>query len=205
MATCGAQGQYNFCFRPCYILVFRLPFTCLLILKFENVEQAFNVGAKDQSEPVKSGKDLVESVQDVHLKKEDIEEEFIKNQEHNEEVSVESEKFPAPLTPQLKQGMRLVDNGDCQDQDQTNISTEKECVDHDGESKFVEATCDNLVADAVTTETNSSKSLEEGIGKPLSDECCEDLKNDGKKQKEASEKDNSRATKSSRRKIKVRC
>ncbi|KVH89735.1 Homeodomain-like protein [Cynara cardunculus var. scolymus] len=131
---------------------------------------------------------LAASVLEVHMEQKDIKEECNKNQEHNEEVSVESDKYPAPSTPQLKQGIRLVDNGDCQDQDQdqTNRSPEKECVDHDGESKFVETTCDNLVVET-TIEMNSAKSLEEGIDKPANDECGLDSKNDGKKRNEASE------------------
>ncbi|CAI9285249.1 unnamed protein product [Lactuca saligna] len=101
------------------------------------------------------------------------------------------------LLEKLKQGMRHVDN-----EDQTNLSTEKECVEHDGESKFVEITCDDrLVVDNVM-ETNFSKSLEEGINKTSSNECCPDP-NDGKKQNEASEHPISRSSKSGRRKVKV--
>ncbi|KAJ0681368.1 putative response regulator and transcription factor RR-A-type family [Helianthus annuus] len=184
MMKCIALGAVEFLEKP------------LSEDKLRNIWQhvahkAFNAGAKEQTEPLKS--DL-----DIYLKKEDVEEEFRQNQEHNDEVPVEIDKYPAPSTPQLKQGMRLVDNGDCHDQDQTNMSIEKECVDHDGESKFVEATC---VVDATATPfvTGTDTSLEEGIVKPLSNECC----TDGKKQSEASERPNSRATKSSRRKIKV--
>ncbi|XP_024985885.1 two-component response regulator-like APRR2 isoform X2 [Cynara cardunculus var. scolymus] len=172
---------------------------------WQHVAHKAFAGLKDQSERLQSEKALAASVLEVHMEQKDIKEECNKNQEHNEEVSVESDKYPAPSTPQLKQGIRLVDNGDCQDQDQdqTNRSPEKECVDHDGESKFVETTCDNLVVET-TIEMNSAKSLEEGIDKPANDECGLDSKNDGKKRNEASEhRSNSRGTKSSRRKIKV--
>lgn len=166
--------------------------------------KAFNGGPKDQAEALISKKT---SAPEVELKT-DIKVEFSQNQEHNVEVSVESDKYPAPSTPQLKHGVRLVDNGDCQDhdqdQDQTNLSTEKECVDHDDPSKFVETTCNELdVNTTVITETTSSKSLEEGILKPSISEYSPDPQDDGKKPNEASENPSSRATKSSRRKIKV--
>ncbi|KAI3664241.1 hypothetical protein L6452_25938 [Arctium lappa] len=172
---------------------------------WQHVAHKAFAGLKDQSERLKSEKALAASVLEVHMEQKDIKEECNQNQEHNEEVSVESDKYPAPSTPQLKQGMRLVDNGDCQDQDQdqTNRSTEKECMDHDGESKFVETTCDDLVVET-TTEMNSAKSFEEGIDKPASVECCLDSKNGGNKPNEASEhRPNSRGSKSSRRKNKV--
>lgn len=168
--------------------------------------KAFNAGPKDQAEALKSKN---ASAPEVHLKT-DIKVEVSQNQEHNVEVSVEGDKYPAPSTPQLKHGIRLVDNGDCQDHEhdhdqvQTNLSTEKECVDHDDPSKFVETICKDLVVyTTVITETASSKSLEEGILKPFTSECRPDPKDDGKKPNEVSENPSSRATKSSRRKIKV--
>lgn len=201
MMKCIALGAVEFLKKP------------LSEDKLRNIWQhvahkAFNAGPKDQSEPSQSEKESAALEKEVHLTKQDIKKEFSQNHEHNNgEVSVETDKYPAPSTPQLKQGMRLVDNGDCQehdqDQDQTNLPIEK---DHDGESKFVETTCDDLVGDITltptTTKTNSSKSLEEGgiIGKPSSNECCPDHKNDGAK---PPERPNSRGTKSSRRKIKV--
>lgn len=133
------------------------------------------------------------------MEKEGIKQEIIQNQEHNEEVSIESDKYPAPSTPQLKQGIRLVDN-----EDQTNLSTEKDCVEHDGECKFVEITCDDHLVVDIVMETNSYKSLDEGINKPSNNECCPDPKNDDKKQSEASEHPFSRSSKFGRRKIKVK-
>ncbi len=53
--------------------------------------------------------------------------------ENDNEHSAGSDKYPAPSTPQLKQGARLLDDGDCHDQ--TNCSTEKENGEQDGESK----------------------------------------------------------------------
>ncbi|KAJ7944635.1 Two-component response regulator-like APRR2 [Quillaja saponaria] len=56
--------------------------------------------------------------------------------ENDNEQSGGSDKYPAPSTPQLKQGARTPDGGDCQDH--TNCSAEKESGEHDGESKSVE-------------------------------------------------------------------
>ncbi|XP_076922922.1 two-component response regulator-like APRR2 isoform X1 [Bidens hawaiensis] len=190
MMKCIALGAVEFLEKP------------LSEDKLRNIWQhvahkAFNAGPKEQTEPLKSD-------QDIHLKIEDIKEEINQTQEHIDELLLEIDKYPAPSTPQL------VDNGDCHDQDQTNMSTEKECVDHDGESKFVETMCDDLVVDTATgtdtttvADNNSCKSLEEGIGKYSSNDCCTDFVNDGTKRSEASESPNSRPAKSSRRKIKV--
>ena len=57
--------------------------------------------------------------------------------------SAGSDKYPAPSTPQLEQGGRLLDDGDCQDH--TNCSTEKESGEQDGESKSVETTSENAI------------------------------------------------------------
>ncbi|KAF8379123.1 hypothetical protein HHK36_028552 [Tetracentron sinense] len=65
--------------------------------------------------------------------------------ECDHEQSAGSEKFPAPSTPQLKQGGVLLDDGDCQDQ--PNCSTEKESREEEGESKSVETTCNNSVSE----------------------------------------------------------
>lgn len=69
----------------------------------------------------------------------------------NDQHSVGSDKYPAPSTPQLKQGARLLDNGDCQDQ--TNCSTEKESGEQDGESKSVETTCGDSIAEGTLQES----------------------------------------------------
>ncbi|KAM0044155.1 putative response regulator and transcription factor RR-A-type family [Helianthus debilis subsp. tardiflorus] len=139
--------------------------------------KAFNAGLKDQFEPMKSEKASYGSDLDDRLKEEDVKEDFSQNQEH---ASIDDR---------------------CH-QDQAHISTEKVCVDHGGESKFVETACDDLVVDTITIETDTSTSLEEGIGKPLSNESCPDHTNN-KKLNEASKHPNSCPTKSSRRKMKV--
>lgn len=72
-------------------------------------------------------------------------EDLSETQENDHEQSAGSDKYPAPSTPQLKQGARLLDDGDCQDQ--TNCSAEKESGEQDGESKSVETTCGDSVAE----------------------------------------------------------
>lgn len=72
-----------------------------------------------------------------------------------------SDKYPAPSTPQQKHGMRLVDDGDCQDQ--MNSSLEKECGEQDGESKSVETTCINSLGEGTSQVENSQLPDKEAI------------------------------------------
>ncbi|XP_059275747.1 two-component response regulator-like APRR2 isoform X1 [Lycium ferocissimum] len=58
--------------------------------------------------------------------------------ESNTEQSSGCDKYPAPSTPQLKQGVRSVDDGDCQDH--TVFSTDQDSGEHDGDTKSVETT-----------------------------------------------------------------
>ncbi|XP_042487891.1 two-component response regulator-like APRR2 isoform X2 [Macadamia integrifolia] len=60
---------------------------------------------------------------------------------HNHDHSAASDRFPAPSTPQLKQGGRSVDDGD--HQDQANCAMEKESGDQEAESKSVDITYRN--------------------------------------------------------------
>lgn len=75
-----------------------------------------------------------------------VETENLSNVHENDHVqSAGSDKYPAPSTPQLKQGGRSLDDGDCLDQ--ANCSTEKESGEQDGESKSVETTCGMSIAE----------------------------------------------------------
>lgn len=65
--------------------------------------------------------------------------------ENDPEPSTGSDKYPAPSTPQLEQGGRFSADGDCQDH--ANCSIEKESSEQDGESKSVETTTDNTIAE----------------------------------------------------------
>ncbi|KAJ8568326.1 hypothetical protein K7X08_027859 [Anisodus acutangulus] len=65
--------------------------------------------------------------------------------ESNSEQSLGCDKYSAPSTPQLKQGVRSVDDGDCQDH--TIFSTDQDSGDHDGDTKSVETTYNNSLAE----------------------------------------------------------
>nr|XP_027191071.1 two-component response regulator-like APRR2 [Cicer arietinum] len=100
------------------------------------------------------------------------------NQAFNAEASALSESLKSPAsdklsrssTPQLKQGARLVDDGDCHEQT-TNCSIEKESVEHDGECKSVETSYENLNVES----SPQSRKLEETLTKEE-----EDFANDSK-------------------------
>nr|QSD99641.1 MYB family transcription factor [Melilotus albus] len=114
------------------------------------VHKAFNAEASSLSESLKPVKESVESMlqletdNKLHESTISIDLENVSKFSDNEhEHSAASDKYPAPSTPQLKQGARLVDDGDCHEQ--TNCSIEKESGEHDsGECKFVETSCENL-------------------------------------------------------------
>ncbi|XP_050231116.1 two-component response regulator-like APRR2 isoform X2 [Mercurialis annua] len=135
------------------------------------VHKAFNAGGNAFSESLKPVKDSVASM--VKLK---VETEIPKNEnseriynvsladEIDYEQSPHSDKYPAPLTPQLKQGARLLDDGDCQEH--TNFSTEKESGEQEGECKSVETT--SATTD-VTFQVDHPQSLSETIIKEEDD------------------------------------
>ncbi|KAL6175951.1 hypothetical protein ACLB2K_052589 [Fragaria x ananassa] len=111
------------------------------------VHKAFNAGGKAVSESIKSVKEFVLPMLQPKLENEPpkckisvVTENAARVPEHDHEQSTGNDKYPAPSTPQIKQGSRLLDDGDCQEQ--TN-SSEKESGEHDGESKSVETTCGN--------------------------------------------------------------
>ncbi|XP_007039580.2 PREDICTED: two-component response regulator-like APRR2 [Theobroma cacao] len=116
------------------------------------VHKAFNAGGKDLSESLKPAKESVVSM--LHLQMENgipMNEDSDKIEdaslvyEIDRQPSPGSDKYPAPSTPQLKQGERLLDDGDCPEH--TNCSTEKESGEQDGESKSVETTSGNAIAE----------------------------------------------------------
>ncbi|KAE8677417.1 tobamovirus multiplication protein 2A-like isoform X1 [Hibiscus syriacus] len=115
------------------------------------VHKAFSVGDNDLSESLKPVKDSVASM--LHLQSEgepkhehsDKIENASAIHENDCELSAVNNKYPAPPTPQLEQGGRLLVNED--GQEHTNGSTEKESGEPDGESKSVETTSGNTVAE----------------------------------------------------------
>ncbi|KAK9266897.1 hypothetical protein L1049_027156 [Liquidambar formosana] len=116
------------------------------------VHKAFNSEGSVLSESLKPVKESVVSMLQLQLENVESKNQILVEtenvspvRENDHEHSSGSDKYPAPSTPQLKQGGRSLDDGDCQDQ--TNCSTEKESGEQDGESKSVETTCGNLIAD----------------------------------------------------------
>lgn len=77
--------------------------------------------------------------------------------ECDNEQSSASDKFPAPSTPQLKQGCRFSGDQDCQDN--TNFSGEKVSGDIEEESKFVETTCNYSVAKTTSDISHSEVTI----------------------------------------------
>ncbi|MED6167719.1 Two-component response regulator-like, variant 2 [Stylosanthes scabra] len=114
------------------------------------VHKAFNGGASVLSESLKPVKESVESIfqlQTDNGRHDDSRisidlENISRSSDNDREQSAGSDKYPAPSTPQLKQGARLLDDGDCQEH--TNCSNEKESGEHEGESKSVETSSENL-------------------------------------------------------------
>ncbi|MBA0737141.1 hypothetical protein Gogos_010617 [Gossypium gossypioides] len=118
------------------------------------VHKAFSVGGDDLSESLKPVKDYVASMLHQQLengecKHEDLDkiEDASMIHENDHEPSAVNNKYPAPSTPQLQQGGRLIVNGDCQEH--TNCSMEKESGEPDGESKSVETTSGHTIAEVI--------------------------------------------------------
>ncbi|CAN1173749.1 Two-component response regulator-like APRR2 [Linum perenne] len=135
MMKCIALGAMEFLHKP-------LSEDKLRNIWQHVVHKAFNAGSSVQSESVKPVKDSVVSTSEV---KKEIEDMDNGNSDEKQEVSPadensgqfpNSDEYPAPSTPQLKPGERLLDDVDIQDH--TNCSTEKESGEQEGESKSVE-------------------------------------------------------------------
>ncbi|XP_054824678.1 two-component response regulator-like APRR2 isoform X2 [Prosopis cineraria] len=120
------------------------------------VHKAFNAGETVLSESLKPVKESVVSMLQLqrdnkeHQSKITIDlEKISRYSENDNELSAGSDnKYPAPSTPQLKQGARLLDDGDCHEQ--THCLTGKESGELDGETKSVETTCGNSNSEGAT-------------------------------------------------------
>lgn len=149
MMKCIAHGAVEFLRKP-------LSEDKLRNIWQHVVHKAFNTKSSFLSESLKPVKESVVSMLQLQLengepdKKISVETENVSLVHENDQHSVGSDKYPAPSTPQLKQGARLLDDGDCQDQ--TNCSTEKESIEQDGESKSVETTCGDSIAEGTLQE-----------------------------------------------------
>lgn len=117
------------------------------------VHKAFNAGGKDLSESLKPVKESLTCMLQLQLEIGESDNISVKKdydtqiQENIQEMSAGSDKYPAPSTPQIKRGVRLPNDGDCQDQ--TNMLTDKESMEQDGESKSVETTFGDSVAETI--------------------------------------------------------
>ncbi|CAN0842807.1 Two-component response regulator-like APRR2 [Linum grandiflorum] len=163
-------------------------------------EQAFNAGGSVQRESLNPKKDSVVST--LQLKVETEEAENVVSPDGEE--SPASDKYPAPSTPQLKQGSRLLDDGDCQDH--TNCSTEQE-----GESKSVETTfAITETSVLVDTETLTGGKVKEeddlstgAKTENLKSPCPQDSHDKPDSSNQDGSKSSSGVTKASRKKMKV--
>ncbi|KAJ4824315.1 hypothetical protein Tsubulata_047207 [Turnera subulata] len=139
MMKCIALGAVEFLHKP-------LSEDKLRNIWQHVVHKAFNTGGSGLSESLKPVKDSVASMLQLKVETGETMDENLEKVEnlslaHDNglEHSPTTDKYPAPSTPQLKQGVRLVDDGDCQDHN--NCSTEKESGEQEMESKSVETTC----------------------------------------------------------------
>ncbi|XP_071722355.1 two-component response regulator-like APRR2 [Rutidosis leptorrhynchoides] len=169
------------------------------------VHKAFNAGGS-----LKPVKESFVSMLPLELETEEIVKE---NSEETDITCAGSDKYPAPSTPQLKQGARLVDDGDCHDQ--TNSSMEKE----DGESnKSVETTSGNSISvqdGELPRLTEIVVKLEDESGEPspkndnhnkylpLQENLTDNSKGGGTETNKASSLHNSSRNRANRKKMKV--
>ncbi|KAK7252724.1 hypothetical protein RIF29_36889 [Crotalaria pallida] len=131
------------------------------------VHKAFNAGANALPQSLKPVKESVDSMLQLQTENEQHESKILvdvdnvsKLSDNDHELHSGGDKYPAPSTPQLKQGERLLDDGDCHDQ--PNCSTEKESGEHDGDSKSVDTSCDNLNTESTTPPGKPEKTLIKG-------------------------------------------
>lgn len=112
------------------------------------VHKAFHSGGKNVSESLKPVKESLLSLLELQqVKREDTNEaEPLTSVEENQKESPPCcDKYPAPSTPQQKQGVRSVDDNDLQDH--TILSNEQDSGVHEGDTKSVETTCCGSIAE----------------------------------------------------------
>ncbi|KAA8525925.1 hypothetical protein F0562_007975 [Nyssa sinensis] len=218
MMKCIALGAVEFLLKP-------LSEDKLRNIWQHVVHKAFNAGKDDISKSLRPIKESVVSMLQLPLENGESNNQTSEETEHMNSVhendweqSPGSDKYPAPSTPQLKQGVRLLDDGDCQDQ--TNCSTEKESGEQDGESKSVETTCVNSDADTAIQASptpklgetvikeeeesvDGSKSETNVSPRPRSKNCFNDFGGDAGNPIKATEVQNSCGAKANRKKMKV--
>ncbi|TXG54349.1 hypothetical protein EZV62_019605 [Acer yangbiense] len=130
------------------------------------VHKAFNTAGSVVSDSLKPVKESVVSM--LHLKLENgesknanagnIENGSVACANENEQSEGSDNKYPAPSTPQLKQGVRWGIDADCQDN--TNCSIEKESMEPDGELMQISKTMHSMLDDAGCQDNNTNCSTE---------------------------------------------
>ncbi|GLT91184.1 hypothetical protein SLE2022_090840 [Rubroshorea leprosula] len=137
------------------------------------VHKAFNAGGNALPESLKPVKESAVSILQLELENGKHNDENLAKTDdassghgNDSEQSPRSDKYPAPSTPQLKQGGRLLDDGDCQDH--THCSIEKEGVELDGESKSVETTSGNSGVE-VTVPVGQIQTVQKNVVKEEAD------------------------------------
>ncbi|GLU05453.1 hypothetical protein SLE2022_225540 [Rubroshorea leprosula] len=171
MMKCIALGAVEFLRKP-------LSEDKLRNLWQHVVHKAFNAGRNVLSDSLKPVKESVVSILHLELENGKPKDENLPKTEdasNDSEQSPCSDKYPAPSTPQLKQGERLLDDGDCQDH--TNCSTEKESAELDGESKSVETSCGNSVVE-VTVPVSQTQTIRKTVVKK-EDDLADSSKSEG--------------------------
>ncbi|CAI9759495.1 unnamed protein product [Fraxinus pennsylvanica] len=145
MMRCISLGAVEFLHRP-------LSDEKLRNIWQHVVHKAFNAGGKNVSDSLKPVKDSVVSMLQRQTDKDEPDQLTSIDTQHStpvletkQEASSSSDKYQAPSTPQLKHGMRSLDDGDCLDP--TTLSVEGESGEQDEESKSVDTTCCNSVAE----------------------------------------------------------
>ncbi|XP_010275320.1 PREDICTED: two-component response regulator-like APRR2 isoform X2 [Nelumbo nucifera] len=130
------------------------------------VHRAFNAGGSGISKSLKPVRETVVSMLQLQVETSKSEKEILLEKEnevqdlkHDNEQTEARDRFSAPSTPQLKQGGRLLGDGYCQDNSSSLL--EKVIGDQEGESKSVDTTCNNSVAE-ITLKVNQSPKPEEG-------------------------------------------
>ncbi|XAR54846.1 hypothetical protein NMG60_11030156 [Bertholletia excelsa] len=120
MMRCIALGAVEFLLKP-------LSHDKLRNIWQHVVHKAFNTGGKDLSDSLKPVKESVTCMLNLQLENGErkskncpsVDIEHKTTLEDDQEKSGGSDKYPAPLTPQLSQGVRLADDGDSKSVDIT--------------------------------------------------------------------------------------
>ncbi|KAJ8560303.1 hypothetical protein K7X08_004361 [Anisodus acutangulus] len=141
------------------------------------VHKAFHSGGKNDSESLKPVKESILSMLELQPVKREADNENTNEAEpltsvvENQKESPPCyDKYPAPSTPQQKIGVRSMDDADLQDH--TILSNEQDSEVREGDTKSVETTCCDSVAET-TVQVDSSERLGEAITKEEHDSAAD--------------------------------